>query len=227
MDEFQVNPSSSSRPLLSQLKELKTYKPFVKLCYLLFFYIVISYMPSVFMSAYGAEWFGGCIDRSKTILDNSINISTKSEDECDFDYASWQLYTNLFTSFRGLISFLFCGFIGRISDAYGRKICMFINVFVNQFHFVPIIFIPNLWVYFIVSLLNGVNGSENSLTPIMAAYVSDILPIDLRTIGYGALYCVAGVALIFGLSFVLYCTFHKHTHTPIYKFCARIFKSIV
>ena len=105
------------------------------------------------MSAYGATWFGSF----KTILDNNINISTKSKDQCNFDYVSSQLCTNVFTSLRGLISFLFCGFIGRISDAYRRKICMFINIFVNQFHFVPIIFIPNLRAYFIVSLLNGVN----------------------------------------------------------------------
>ena len=201
MDEFEVCTSASDRPLLSQIKALKAYKPFIKLCFLVFFYIVIGYMPSVFMNGYGAEWFGGCINRSQTIFDgiNKINTATKSEDDCDFDYASWQLYNNIATSLCGLISFLFCGFIGRISDGYGRKICLIINVFVNEVNFVPLIFIPNLWIYFIVSMLNGLNGSENSLTPIMAAYVSDVLPTELRTIGYGALYCVAGVALIVGL----------------------------
>ena len=151
------------------------------------FFNLLRYMPSIFMPAYGSEWFAGC---------------TNKDDDCEFDYTSYQFYNSLFLSVRGLVSLLFAGFIGRLSDSYGRKWFLLLNVFINFLPYAFLAVVYDLWLYYIFYSIVGLNGSNNSATPVMAAYVSDTLPIHLRTVGYGALYCTAGVGLILGLFYV-------------------------
>ena len=184
MDEFHVSPRSGDTSLLIQLKTLWGFKGFPWILLFTFTYIAAGYMPSVFMPAYGAEWFAGCTD---------------SDEDCDFDYTSYQFYQSLFMSIRGLVSFLFAGFIGRASDAYGRKIFLILNVVFSFLPYIPLLFVYNLWPYFFFYVLMGLNGSNNSATPVMAAYISDSLPPHLRTVGYGAVYCIAGVGLFAGM----------------------------
>ena len=100
-------------------------------------YISVGYMPSVFMSAYGAEWFS-------IHGDNGPGVG--------YNYTKWTFYSSLFLSLRGVIAFLFAGFIGRLSDKYGRKPFLF-TLITNSLPIIPLIFVYNIWPYFFFILL--------------------------------------------------------------------------
>ncbi|ETO20392.1 hypothetical protein RFI_16825 [Reticulomyxa filosa] len=72
------------------------------------------------------------------------------------------------------------------------------HIVTSAIPFVPFLFGKNIWPYFGLSLLMGLNGSNNSSTPIMNAYVADILPAHLRTMGYSLMYLAGGIGLLLG-----------------------------
>jgi len=153
-------------------------------------YLTSRYIPAVFMATYGAEWFAGCTDSS-------------SDDNCDPDYTSYQLYNSLFLSIEGLISFLFAGYIGRASDAFGRKYVIFFGVFISMLPFLIMFLFENLWIYFIFVVISGLKGCTDGVTPVMLASISDKVQNNKqKAIAFGFTHAMNGIALFFGIFFL-------------------------
>lgn len=179
-------PIEEADSVFQQIKFVLQYPKYRSLMPLICFYSTAGLMPAVFMSAYGAEWF------SKQECDAT------ADDDCKYDYAKWTFYNSLFLSFRGAMSFLFSGFIGSLSDAYGRKPFFYLGLIISALPFIPLCFFYNLWPYFIFNSFCGLNGSGNSFTPVMIAYVSDIIPASHRTVAFGLMYLMGGIGLFTG-----------------------------
>eukprot|EP01084_Bolivina_argentea_P280685 480061_1 len=153
--------------------------------YLLFNFLFIgsSFLPSVFIVNYGARWFAGC----------NPNSSAK----CDtINYTQLNFYQSLSTSMKGLIAFFFAGFVGRLSDAYGRKIFLLLHPILYSLQILPLIFANNFLWYLLLIPCSGFIGASLGLSPMMSAYISDVLPPNQRTLGFAISYGSAGVALL-------------------------------
>eukprot|EP01084_Bolivina_argentea_P207425 353901_1 len=183
MVEQNISDAINDESILKQIRGVLKYKAYRPLLFLIFLYIAAGYMPTVFMSAYGAEWFAK---------------QNCSDDDCPFDYATWTFYSSLFLSLRGVIAFLFASYIGRLSDAYGRKRFIYMHIITSVLPTLPLLFWYNMWPYFTLYLFGGLNGSNNSATPIMISYISDIIPSKHRTMAFGLMYIMGGLGLFIG-----------------------------
>ena len=56
---------------------------------------------------------------------------------------------------------------------------------------------------FFFYIVGGLNGSNNSATPVAIAYVSDIIPSAQRTVAYGLMYLMGGIGLFIGASLAI------------------------
>lgn len=146
-------------------------------------FIGSSFLPSVFITDYGARWFAGC--------------NPNTDDACyGIDYTTLNLYQSLSTSLRGVLAFFFAGFVGRLSDAYGRKIFLLAHPILYLLQILPLIIASNFLWYLLLTPLAGLVGASLGLSPMMSAYISDVLPSSQRTLGFAISYGSAGVALL-------------------------------
>ena len=184
-DDIHIREELSS---FQQIKMVLRYKQYTAILPMVCMYIAVGYMPTVFMSAYGAEWF---------------SIHNDNGPETAYNYTKWTFYSSLFLSLRGVVAFLFAGFIGRLSDRYGRKKFFYLALITNSLPIIPLIFFKNIWPYFAFYIFGGLNGSNNSATPAAIAYVSDIIPSTQRTVAYGLMYLMGGIGLFIGASLAI------------------------
>ena len=153
--------------------------------YLLFNFLFTgsTFLPSVFIVDYGARWLAGC-DPNTSDLCTAIN------------YAELNFYQSLATSFRGAVAFLCAGYVGRLSDAYGRKWFLMLHPVLYCVPILPLIIDNNFLWYLVLTPISGFVGASLGLSPTMSAYISDVLPPTSRTLGYAVAYGAAGVALL-------------------------------
>lgn len=153
--------------------------------YLLFNFVFTAstFLPSVFIVDYGARWFANC-DPNTSDLCTTIN------------YAELNFYQSLAASFRGAIAFLCAGYVGRLSDAYGRKCFLLLHPVLYCLPIFPLLIDNNFLLYLVFTPISGFVGASLGLSPTMAAYISDVLPSNARTLGYAVAYGAAGVALL-------------------------------
>ena len=153
--------------------------------YLLFNFLFIgsSFLPSVFIVDYGARWFAGC--------------NPNTADACyGIDYTTLNLWQSISTSMRGVLAFFFAGFVGRLSDAYGRKLFLLLHPILYSLQILPLIIASNFLWYLLLTPCAGLVGASLGLSPMMSAYISDVLPSSQRTLGFAISYGSAGVALL-------------------------------
>ena len=60
------------------------------------------------------------------------------------------------------------------------------------------IFSDNLWIFLGLRGLYGINGGRDAQTPVMNAYYADVLPPEVKTLGFGLSYGMAGIMLFLG-----------------------------
>ena len=133
------------------------------------FYFAGSYESAAWFSPYGASWFGGC----RTWAEQANGSDCLANDD-NYDYATYNFNLSIFVSLAGLVSFLFSGFIGRLSDAYGRKFFFIFYLFAKLIPWIPLLFTDNIWYNFYLYPMVGLNGGMNSATPVMIAYMADM-----------------------------------------------------
>eukprot|EP01084_Bolivina_argentea_P306393 529455_1 len=191
---------SSARPLLrrdgtidmnvrDQMKALFNISAYKRMLLCVGLYMLPSSMVQVFLVPYGAAWFGGC---------NVNDDPDAPNDECEFDYDSFVRWDAISLTMMGTVSFIFSGFLGRLSDSVGRKPFFLLTFAVGLLSRGIMIFTPNLYAFFALRALYGINGGRDAQTPVMNAYYADVLPDHLKTIGFGLSYGVAGVMLFVG-----------------------------
>ena len=130
-------------------------------------------------------------------------------------------------SIRGALSFLFAGFIGRLSDSYGRKYFLLMHIIISMLPIIPLIFWYNIWPYLVLTILFGFNGSNNSATPIMAAYVTDSVNSHQKTVAYGLIYTMAGIGLFFGSFAAILVSVLLGQYYNVYVLCVFYFIQII
>eukprot|EP01084_Bolivina_argentea_P306392 529454_1 len=169
-----------------QIKQLFRIGKYKRLLFLVGLYTLPTSMLQVFLVPYGAAWFGNC------------DVNDASDDDCEFDYEEWVFWDSLSLTVMGLVSFVFSGFLGRASDSFGRKPFLLLTFVVGLLNRGVMVFTDNLWIFFALRALYGINGGRDAQTPVMNAYYSDVLPVYLKTLGFGLSYGVAGIMLFIG-----------------------------
>eukprot|EP01084_Bolivina_argentea_P192534 330496_1 len=184
--------------------------------YLLYFLLlfIAFYERAAFLSGYGAAYFAGC----KTVKENN-NCSK------DFNYDKFnQLYQIAF-SMAAIFSFISAPIVGTLSDKFGRKPFMFIQLITYSIPYIFMLFSNNIYIFLILYTLIGVNGATQISTPVTSAYISDILPQRLHIMGFALIYLLSGVGLLIGeivgyiISSVLNDHFNFYTITMFYVIC--------
>ena len=138
-------------------------------------------MPAIILPAFGAEWFSNC--------HKDPNVP------CIFDYTRYNLFNSLFASISGVITFVFSGFIGSLSDKYGRKPLLYCCILLAIINNAVMIIYVNLYLYWSLQAINSIFA----IPTIMTAYISDIIPKQsLKTIGYGMLFAFGSIFFFIG-----------------------------
>ena len=184
VDDFNAQSTTQKLRILFSNKHYKRILPFIMI------WVTTGYMPAVFFAAWGAEQFSGC---------NAQNAEDEESADCDFEYSEYYKAQSMFISLGGAMSFIFGGLIGRISDSFGRKPLLYLNIILAAGLYCPLIIFPNIWLALAMLIPAGLNSSDNSFTPTMIAYLSDILPESQRTMGYAVAYAFSAIGLVFGV----------------------------
>ena len=149
---------------------------------------IIDIQHAIVMPAFGASWFGDC-DANQT------------EDECNFDYTKYNFWNSLFQSVRGLLGFLFSGFVGLLSDSYGRKLFIIIPaaILAINYSILSLIYV-NIYLWLSLEAFNGIFDSSSALGAVVTAYVSDTLQPypSLKTIGFSIVLGVLALSILIG-----------------------------
>lgn len=146
---------------IEQIKELLHNSPYKRLLVLIGFYMLPTSMIQVFLTPYGVAWFGGCYEDTSSEME---------ADDCQPNYTKYNLYNSISLSSMGFVSFLFSGFFGRLSDAYGRKPFLFMTMVIGLMCRGVMVFYEDLWLFLGLRILYGLNGGRDAQTPVMNAY---------------------------------------------------------
>lgn len=86
--------------------------------------------------------------------------SDNDDDEnCDSgSYSRYALWYSVFQSISGLTALFSQGYIGRLSDAYGRKRFLYFVWFCTTIPMVPLCFTDNIWFYFALLPISALSG---------------------------------------------------------------------
>lgn len=95
---------------------------------------------------------------------------------------------------KGLLAFLACPILGRISDRIGRKPCILVAMLGTTMPICSLAFSNNLIIYSVLLSLSGIFTATFALT---FAYIADIVPKKDRATAYGL------ALATFGLSFTI------------------------
>ena len=175
------DPDENSKPDIKSLFRNKAYSrllPFIAI------YWIAYIQNAVVMPAYGAAWFAGC---------------DESDDDCNFDYTKYNFWHSLTISLRGLLGFLFAGFVGSLSDSYGRKPFILIQILICCVNYATLAIFGNLLTWFILNGVDGLFSSSQALNATMTAYVSDtISDQNLKTIGFSIVLAILALNVLLG-----------------------------
>jgi DHA1 family tetracycline resistance protein-like MFS transporter len=104
------------------------------------------------------------------------------------------LIIGLIETLKGLLAFIFCPIIGKISDEYGRKYCLLITMIGTTFPICFLAYNQNLIVYTFLIGFSGIFAATFALT---FAYISDIVEKEQCAAAFGL------ALATFGLSFTV------------------------
>eukprot|EP01084_Bolivina_argentea_P207426 353903_1 len=178
---YQTNSS-----LLYEIKTIFFQKKLLSVLPLVFLWVVAGYIPATFMPAWSAKYFANCTEQQ--IKDNI----------CVYNYPLSARWNAIFGAIGGVISFLFGAMLGDISDSFGRKPFLYMNVITSALQYAPLIIWPHMWIKLVFMIPSGLNCSDNSLTPSMVTYIADIMDEKSRTTAYSITYSIAALGLIVG-----------------------------
>ena len=172
---------AEDKPNIKDLFQTKAYRrllPFIGI------YWIIYIQNVVVMPSFGASWFAGC---------------NEDDNDCEFDYIQYNFWQSLILSIRGLLGFLFSGFIGLLSDSFGRKPFILMDVSILCVNYLILSLFGNLWTWFGLWALNGLFSTSQALNAIMTAYISDIIPAqNLLTIGFSIILAILALSILIG-----------------------------
>lgn len=151
-------------------------------CNNLFIAIAFAFQfPDIVISQVGAKYF---------------NEDT-SDDSCSSGNATYAYYSGIFASIGGFLAFLFEGYIGRLSDVYGRKKVMFITWFCMFIGFGVMAVTNNVWFSLALSPLMALCGTMGGSPSVLQASLADAVKSKKnRTLVFALLFGMGGLVVI-------------------------------
>ena len=172
---------TADEPDIKQLFRTKSYRrllPFIAV------YWITLIQNVVVMPSFGAAFFANC---------------DETDDDCNFDFVQFNFWNSLTLSLQGLMGFLFVGFIGLLSDCYGRKPFILMDVGIRCINYSILALLGNLWIWFSFVIIGGLFTSSQALNAIMTAYVSDtISDQNLKTVGFSIVLAILALNALSG-----------------------------
>jgi len=103
--------------------------------------------------------------------------------------------TGLLIAVYALMQLIGAPILGRLSDRYGRRPILLINVFGTFIGFLLFGFATSLWMLFAARMLDGITGGNLSVAQ---AYISDVTDAKNRAKGLGLIGAAFGIGFIIG-----------------------------
>eukprot|EP01084_Bolivina_argentea_P052759 96887_1 len=101
--------------MMQQMKQVLSHKPLLQIAFINFLFFTSNILAATIMPSFGAIYFTKC------------NIDT--DEDCELNYIQYNFYNSLFSSIQGVVAFLFTGYVGSLSDCIGRKLLIFMAIF--------------------------------------------------------------------------------------------------
>eukprot|EP01084_Bolivina_argentea_P021566 40075_1 len=131
----------------------------------------------------GRQYF----DESDNNMDNNCDIKS---------YSRFAFWLSIFQCLSGFVAFISQGYIGRLSDAFGRKRFLYFVWICTISQYIPLCFTTNIWWYLALSPLAGFSGMVNGLPTILQSAISDITTPQFRTTVFGMVFGICGGTMI-------------------------------
>ena len=167
-------------PNKSNLKAVFCSLKFWKVCLYGFMIAVSSQMFGVVMPTLAKDYFD----------ENS------GDGDCHSSQSKSAFYLSMFDSFGGVIGILFEGYIGHLSDVYGRKKVMCFTWSTMALQMFGYGITKNIWVYLVGASIAGLAGTFGGMPTVINAALADITPVNDRTIVFSVLFGIAGVVVL-------------------------------
>ena len=158
----------------NKTKELLCFPTYVNQLIIISLYPTAILMTNTIIVGYGSKWLNGC-KRIRNV-DNDI--------ECKVDYLLYNYYNSMFMSGIGLIAFIFSQYISKLSNKFGRKIFILFNIIASMIPRMSILIWNNMYLYWFIWLITGLNGGSDVTSGAMILYFKDILPRKYVGMGY-------------------------------------------
>eukprot|EP01083_Nonionella_stella_P306106 1070692_1 len=190
---IETDSNSDDNNLIKSYVTLNS-KEFIKFNIFQFLWIGPWICGTIVLPLFGAQWFGDCLIQD--------GLSVEVIEGCEPDYVQYNFYLTLFNSIGGAVSFLLAGFIGRLSDSFGRKPFLILAIICWMIPRVTILFYINFFLYWSLALLPDINGGDQIL-PALKASISDIVSPKDRINAFGRIHGAMGAGLIVGSAFAI------------------------
>eukprot|EP01084_Bolivina_argentea_P169597 293987_1 len=136
--------------------------------------------PDIVMSEVGAKYF-----------------HEDKGDSCTSGNAKYAYYSGIFASIGGLLAFLLEGYLGRLSDVYGRKKIMYITWFCMFATYCTLTLSSNVWISLALSPLTTLCGAMGGTPSVLQAALADSVKSKKnRTIVFALLFGMAGLIVL-------------------------------
>eukprot|EP01084_Bolivina_argentea_P119014 211087_1 len=120
-----------------------------------------------------------------------------SNDNCSSGNSKWAYFSGIMSSVGGGLAFLFEGYLGRLSDIYGRKSIMYFTWSLLFIPYFPMIFTKNVWFFLILSPLISLCGALGGVPTVLQAAIADtIISKKNRTTIFAMLYGIGGIIVL-------------------------------
>eukprot|EP00483_Globobulimina_turgida_P013392 UN13416 len=117
-------------------------------------------------------------------------------DNCNSSNSKYAYYNGIFSSIAGIFGFIIQGYLGKLSDKYGRQKLMIFTWFAMFFSLCWITFTRNIWIYLVLLPMGEMSGTFGGIPTVLQASLSDVINADYRTFIYAVLYGCSGIVVI-------------------------------
>ena len=126
-------------------------------------------------------------------------------------------YKASFDTLSALLAFCVTPFIGALSDQYGRKPLLIVSVLAACIPVLGLLLQPgNMLYYLALSLVPALTGSTYGTSPVLVAYVADLVGKRHRTVAMGILFAFVMFGLSVGPMLEIYLPQNENSRTNIF-----------
>eukprot|EP01083_Nonionella_stella_P066908 176592_1 len=123
--------------------------------------------------------------------------NTDNTADCDRNsYSRYAFWSAIFHNLTGVVALLSQSYIGRLSDALGRKKFLYFTWVCMTIPIISLCFTNNMWWYFALGSIVGLSGMVTGMPTILQAAISDVTAPQFKTVVFGMMFGSAGVVMM-------------------------------